>query len=232
MLAVFYGNDLVKVRRQALDWAEKSAADAGFRTIESAGYEDGMLLALAQEMSLFGGRSVYVLDTPSEANSFFEAVVAGAESLRDSAHAFVLIEGPLLADPKKRLAKYAEVMEEYKAVGAERFNSFSLADALAKRDKKLLWMLWHEALRKRISPEEIAGVLWWQLKTLRLATIGRSADEVGLKDFPYQKAKRALSKFKAGELEDLSRSLLTLIHESRLGRQDIAVSLERWVLRL
>lgn len=232
MLAVFYGNDTVKVRQEALDFAEREGNGTSVNLIEAHTYEAGMVAALAGAVSLFGGREVYVLDTPSENVGFFEAVVGGAKLLHDSPHVFVLIEKALLVDPKKKLTKHADVMEEYKAVAAERFNSFSLADALAKRDKKLLWMLWHQALFKQISPEEIAGVLWWQLKTLRLSAIGTSAAAVGLKDFPYQKAKRALAAFKPGELESLSRSLLALVHESRLGRQDIAISLERWILRI
>ncbi len=232
MLAVFHGNDTVKVRQAALHFAESSVDGASPRLIESGEFEPGLLESLAGEASLFGGRSVYLLDTPSANKEFLEAVIVQAEALQNSNQVFVVIEGALLADPKKKLTKHAACAEEYKSAAGERFNGFSLADALSKRDKKLLWLLWNEALRNGLSPEEIVGILWWQLKTLRLAAIGQTAAEVGLKDFPYKKAKAALAKFKPGELEDLSRSLLSLAHESRLGRQDIQVSLERWILRI
>jgi DNA polymerase III delta subunit len=233
MLAIFYGNDTVKVRQKALAFAEAEAStDTRPSLIDSDSYERGLVSSLAGEASLFGGRAIYVLDTPSADQDFFAAVVEGGESLHLSSNLFVVIEGALLADPKKKITKHADAAEEYKAVDSGRFNTFALADALAKKDKKLLWLLWHEALLKRISPEEIAGVLWWQLKTLRLAGLGTTAAAVGLKDFPYKKALGALRNFKAGELQELSHSLLSLLHESRLGRQDTLVSLERWILKL
>ncbi|MEZ4200484.1 MAG: hypothetical protein R3B69_02735 [Candidatus Paceibacterota bacterium] len=73
-------------------------------------------------------------------------------------------------------------------------------------------------------------MLWWQLKTLRLAQQTNSASEAGMKEFPYQKATRALTNFTDGELTQLSHSLLTLQHESRLGNTDLDQALERWVL--
>jgi DNA polymerase III delta subunit len=233
MLAIFYGNDTVKVRQKALAFAASEAeASSGPTLIDSENYEQGVVTSLAGEASLFGGRFVYLLDTPSTDQDFYTAVVENAETLARSSNVFVVIEGTLLADQKKKLTKYADTAEEYKAVDSGRFNTFALADALARKDKKLLWLLWHGALLKRISPEEIAGVLWWQLKTLRLAGLGKTAAAVGLKDFPYKKAVSALRNFKSGELQELSRSLLSLLHESRLGRQDTLISLERWILRL
>ncbi len=232
MLAVFYGNDTVKVRRAALDFAERSVGGGLPTMIEGSGYEDGLLTSLSGSVPLFGGRTAYILDTPSSDQKFLEAVIDEAAALRDSDQVFVVIEGTLLADAKKRLTKHTDHSEEHKAAAAQRLNGFSMPDAPSRRDKKLLWLLWNEALLSGMSPEEIAGIWWWQLKTLRLAATGQPAAAVGLKDFPYRKAKGALVKFKPGELEVLSRSLLSLIHESRLGRQDLLVSLERWALRI
>jgi hypothetical protein len=72
--------------------------------------------------------------------------------------------------------------------------------------------------------------LWWQLKTLRLAELTQSADEAGVKSFPYDKAKRSLSKFAPGEVVALSESLLRLYHDARAGKRDLILALERWVL--
>ena len=60
----------------------------------------------------------------------------------------------------------------------------------------------------------------------------KSAEEAGQKPFVYQKAKRALSKFKSGELEKLSRELLVLYHEGHMGKGDINLTLEKWVLNV
>jgi hypothetical protein len=75
-------------------------------------------------------------------------------------------------------------------------------------------------------------MLWWQLKTLRLAAVTDSPSEAGLKDYPYKKAKGALRHFKPGEVESLSNSLLTLYHEGHQGKADMELRLEEWALSL
>jgi DNA polymerase III delta subunit len=180
--------------------------------------------------SLFGGEQVYLIDTPSTDEVMYEDTVNNLESFKESNNLFIVIEATLLAPEKKPFAKYADTIEEFKAVATERFNSFALADALAARDKKSLWLLLNEAVLSGIAQEELIGTLWWQLKSLRLAAMTRSASEAGMKDYPYDKAKRALGKFKPGEIESLSHSLLSLQHMSRLGKRDLDLALERWVL--
>jgi len=75
-------------------------------------------------------------------------------------------------------------------------------------------------------------MLWWQLKALRLAKQTSSASEAGMKDFPYNKAKRALAKFSEGEVEKLAQSLLEVYHDGHAGVRDMETSLEEWILRL
>ena len=233
MLRVFFGNDTIKVRREAfteLDNLRKE--DVSVTILEPNNYEPGVVTEAVSSQSLFGGNQVYLFDTPSQDEKFYEEVTANLAAMKEQKDVFIVLEAGLLAAEKKRFEKYADTIEEYKAAAAERFNSFSLADALSKKDRKSLWILFHEAIFSGIPVEELVGVLWWQLKTLRLASLAKSAAEAGLKDFPYQKAKRSLSKFGEGELEKMSSSLLVLIHNSRLGHYDIDQALERWILRL
>lgn len=232
MLSVFFGNDTVKVRQKAFDYVDKEKGDATLILIDTDNYEAGILSTSTEGVSLFGDRYFYVLDNWSVDSLAYEDLTKHLDRLKESAHTFVVIEGAMLAPEKKKFEKYADKFEEYKSEAAQRFNSFSLADAFAKRDRKLLWLLWNEALLAGSSPEELSGILWWQIKTLRLAQIGSTAESVGLKDFPFTKAKRALGNFKEGELEKLSRDLLELIHDSRLGKFELSLALERWILKL
>jgi len=133
---------------------------------------------------------------------------------------------------KKKFQKYTKTLKEYKAAPSERFNAFGMADCLARKDKKTLWLQLQDAKREGLSAEEIMGTLWWQLKSMRLAKLTSSAGEAGMKDFPYNKAKRSLSTFKEGELERLSHGLLTVYHEGHLGNVDIDIALERFLLTL
>jgi len=105
-----------------------------------------------------------------------------------------------------------------------------MAEALARKDKRSLWILLCEAKRNGLSAEEIIGTLWWQLKTMRLASLTSSAEEAGVKDYPYNKAKQSLRNFKPGELGSISFRLMNLYHEGHKGKRDIDLALEEWVL--
>lgn len=176
---------------------------------------------------------VTLLDTPSERAEALEQVLALAPELAESSNIFVLLEGKLLAPFAKTLKQYATTYEEVATASvAEKFNVFALADALARRDKKSLWVLFLRAQNAGLKPEEIIGTLFWQIKSMRLAVRTKNADEAGLKSFVYTKARRGAEKFKPGELDNLSRSLVCLYHDAHLGKLDIDLALERWVLSI
>lgn len=227
MLYVFFGTDRTAVRDAAHKVTEPIATPT---MIDEGSFEPGMVASAVGAASLFGGTEGFIIDTPSSDESFESEVLGSLADMASSPNVFVIIEGPLLADAKKKYGKYAVTMEEFTAVKAERFNSFALSDALAKKDKKHLWMLLAEARQAGVRSEELVGILWWQLKTMRLAKVTKNASEAGMKDFPYNKAKRALALFKDGEVEQLSRSLLELYHLSHQGKRDMDLALEEWVL--
>lgn len=231
MLEVFFGNDVTRVRAAALariDALKKSGVS--IEQIDADSYEAGVLADAVGAQSLFGTDTAYLIDTPSTLSTFYEEVLTYVSVCAESPHVFIVIEDALLAPEKKKFAKHANVIEEYKKQGEERFNAFAMADSLAKRDKKTLWLQLQEAKAAGLSAEEIIGTLWWQLKTMRLAARTASAQEAELKDFPYNKAKRALSNFADGRIEQLSRELLEVYHQARAGKKDIDLSLEAWVL--
>ena len=233
MLIVYFGKGSVEVRKKAFARV-RTYEEQGFvlERVEAENYLKGRCIDIAQAASLFGEKTVYLLDTPSADAVFYEEVGDSLEAFGHSSNVFVVIEGGLLAPAKKMYAQFAETLDEIEGLTVERFNVFALADAVLLKDKKSLWLLLQEALRAGLSSEEIIGTLWWQLKTVRLAKSTKNANEAGMKDFPYNKAKRSLGNFKEGELESLSRRLLTVYHEGHLGKVDIDLALEKWCLTL
>ena len=233
MLSIYYGNDLVKARKEALMQADHLVTKFGARLnkIESEQFSPGILADMLGATSLFGGVEVYLIDTPSEESDFYSEVLSVLKEMSESVNYFIIIENTLLAPERKKFEKHTANLFEFKRAAKESFNVFSMADALSRRDKKSLWVLLQEAKRAGSSAEELIGTLWWQLKTLRLAGMTKSAAEAGMKDFPYNKAKGALKNFKAGELEKLSADLLKVYHEGHGGVREIDGGLEEWVLR-
>jgi len=233
MLHLYYGNDTITVRQKAHDFtAAQETAGFKIERIDAENYHEGVFVDLAGATSLFGEKTLYIIDTPSQKTEIYDDVIRHLELLAQSENLFVVIEEALLAAEKKKFAKYATEVEEYKKAGGDRFNVFGMADSLSSKNKKLLWMQLQDARAAGLSAEEIIGTLWWQLKALRLAGCTVSASEAGMKDYPYNKAKRALGAFKPGELELISKRLLTVYHDGHLGERDIDLALEQFVLTL
>jgi len=233
MLELFYGNDTVAVRKEAMalldTYMEKGYTVARY-SVEQ--YETGLVTHLLQANSLFESKEVFLFDTPSEDASFYEAVCSFASELSSSSLCFIVLEQAQNAAQVRAFTKAGATTHECKKTSGGSFNTFAMADALLARDKKMLWILLQEARRLGVASEEIIGILWWQLKTLRLTYVTANAGEAGVKDFPYNKAKRAQNKFNAEEVSVLSRSLLEVYHDGHAGRRDIVTALEVWVLAL
>ncbi len=227
MLQVYFGSD-----RHAVVEAVHEAVMGGGEivTVDDRSFVPGMFVDLTSSASLFDEVQTYIIDTPSNAADFNEECVDALADMSESANKFFIIEGSLLAPQKKKLLKFAEHSEEHTADKAERFNTFAMAEALARRDKKTLWMLLQEARLVGLREEEMIGILWWQLKAIRLAEVTSSASEAGMKDYPYRKAKQALSNFPNSTAAKLSNSLLDLYHKSHKGVRQIDTAFEEWVL--
>jgi len=230
MIHAFLGDDPVAVRTRAHAVLDKAGNEVVRVTAES--YVPGAFQELAQSQSLWGVAPAVALDYLDEDSVVLEALIESLELLSLSDRLFVLMGNAPKADLKKALAqaKVEPTLVPTQKEG-ERFNTFALADALARKDKKTLWLLLSRASRAGIESEEIAGVLFWQMKALRLAQQTKSAKEAGMKDFPYNKAKGALKHWKEGELEKVSEALLAAYHD---GHKDVAMdlALERLVLSI
>jgi DNA polymerase III delta subunit len=233
MLYVFYGTDTNEVRQQAFLLIHQEEADgARVRRISADEYMPGLFLDVLGAVSLFGEREIYLLDTPSQNSDMYQEVIASLSAFAESHNTFIIIESALVADERKKFAKHTEKIVECKSVAKERYTPFALTDALLVKDKKKVWILLQEARRVGLSSEEIIGTLWWQLKSLRITKHTKSAEEAGMKEYPYKKAKQALANFKPGEVEHLSRTLLTVYHDGHSGLVDIDQALEKWVLSI
>ena len=233
MLQVYYGNDEIKVRLEGnVQLARLSGATYEIARLSDEEYAPGFLLHYCTASSLFGPKFAYFIDVLTVSSDFYQEFLDEASALASSETIFVAVASSLNADEKKRLQKAGAELTEFKKTAEDKFNIFQMTDALAAKDKRTLWLLLCEAKTSGLSSEEVIGVLWWQLKSLRLASLTKSAEEAGMKDYPYKKARSALKHFRPFEIEELSLSLLSLYHDARRGKGELDLSLERWVLSL
>lgn len=128
------------------------------------------------------------------------------------------------------VAEKEEELIDPKARGE--FNIFAFTDAIGSRNKREAWVLYQKALASGMVAEEIFFKVFWQVKTMLLASRTRSAEEADMKSFPYNKAKGFLKNFKEGELEKFSEDLIRGYHEVRRGNEETETFVEKMLLRL
>ena len=198
--------------------------------IDADTYTPNMVVDAIESSSLFGGSQIVLIDEPQSDDEFYAEVEKNLKELSESENIFVIIEGTIKAPIKKKYQKYSEFIEVASIEEKSPYNVFAFTDALLAKDKKRLWLLLQES--EGVPREEIIGVLFWQIKILRLAEKTSSPEEAGQKPFVYSKAKKALTKFKEGEVDALSRSLVEIYHKAHQGEGDMDEMFEEWILNL
>lgn len=226
MLKVFVGNR-EKVRDAVQQFLSKSGPNAQVISFDESALPEAVLPFL-EHTDLFGSRSFVRLDGVFANEELKQVVLSRLGMLVASPNVFALIEGKLDAETATLFKESGvSVLRFASEKDKPAFNPFSLSDALIARDKKMLWVRYREALEAGEAPEALAGILFWQLKVCALVAAGETAD---IHPYTVSKTKTALRKYSADELKRLAFRLVSLYHESRLGKGELSERLERMIL--
>jgi DNA polymerase III delta subunit len=241
MIYLLYGNDIQTSRKKLhtlLDGLFKKRPDAEYFHITSENASEFSVEELISSQGLFEQKYIVVLDNlfedKAKENNRKDELLKELKEMQKAEHIFIFLEGKLDKKTLTRFEKYAEKVQECSVdeKKKERFNTFSLTDALGKRDRKSLWTLYQKAKVERIADEEIHGILFWQVKSMLLALQSSNAKEAGLNPFVFSKSKGFLKNYSEKELRGLSQKLVALSHDARRGIHEFGVALERFILAL
>ncbi|MFC1625267.1 hypothetical protein ACFL1O_00055 [Patescibacteria group bacterium] len=108
-------------------------------------------------------------------------------------------------------------------------NLFYLADLFGNRQKEKIWLAYQKELFEGTLAEEVFWKLLWQVKSLMLVKKGEGN---GLHPFVLNKVKKSAPLFTEEELQKYSSNLVDLFHQSRHGQADLAVGLEKFILKI
>ena len=214
MLYLIYGTDREKVR-SSLAKALAPYEKKGTRTVRiTDAHQSADLESALMGPGLFGEKQVVVFEGVIGGNNveMSARLVTALPALQKSDDDFYLTEGALLADMRKVVEKHAEKAERFDTKSAKEYPTvFGLADALARGDKKALWVgLMHE-YEKGNAPEAIHGVLFWGVKK------------------QVSSARDTQSSLRARRL---MKELVALPHDARRRGEDLSYALERFALSL
>lgn len=239
MIYFFYGDNITK-RQNACesvisDLAKKSPTSVSI--ISDTDATTGMIEEFANSVSLFGDKQIVVLERVFENVEVKDFIFKNLELLKDSNTVFIFSEKSALKDTVTKFKKFGKDVEAFelpkKVAGKKDWNAFALADAVGARDKKLAWVNLTKAFRADKSPEEIHGMLFWQIKNMLLVktTERASATTLGINPFVFRKMEMSAKKFTAEELKNISSSLVPLLYKSRAENSDSQIALERFILQ-
>lgn len=237
MIIFIHGEDKDKSRKKAhelIDNLRKKKPDASFFKINSENWSGEAISEYALGQGLFSNKYIVFLDMVCENKDLKDSFIDRLDEMKDSENVFIILEGKLDKASTTKIEKRSDKVQLFeiaeKPYKKEEFNIFSLGDALGNRDKKNLWMLYRMAINHGKVPEEIAGTLFWQLKSIMIAGKSKDALSSGLSPFVYNKSKNYLKNFKDDEIYKIIESLISISHDSRRGIGEMETSLERWIL--
>lgn len=234
MLFVITGTDYSQ-RRRATDKLmavlKKKRPEAEYFRLTKENFSFRKLEELSQSQGLFEQKLIVLLDELGDDKERKEALMEVAPRLGRSNSAFVITEEKFNKKERQLLEGSAH---SYKQVGGgqktQRFSPFKVADALAKKDRRNLWVAYQQALRAGLSAEELFGTLFWQIKALLLVAKSSSREDTGLKSYAYRKAQGNLKDWQVQELEAFQLDMATIYHEARQGKSNLHLLLEERLL--
>ncbi|MEK9178035.1 MAG: hypothetical protein AAB777_02875, partial [Patescibacteria group bacterium] len=195
MLYVFHGDDIKKgleKSRGLVNSLRAKKPDATFVSIDADNFNPSIIEEHLGGQGLFSNKYIILLDRVTENKEVKDILPDYIQAMKESANIFIVLEGKLNAELKKLFEKYAEkivVCEESSVVGdsfkKKEFNVFALGDALASREPFKAWTLYRQAVEKGLESETILGTLFWQMKSVKVASNAQTAGESGLNPFVF-----------------------------------------------
>ena len=167
------------------------------------------LLSLASSVSLFSDQ--IIIRTDGLMKSDISLDKDELEILSQSRTVFIFTEDKLLSTALSKYKKFATIenfiLPEEKP--KPKINTFDIALYFGKKEKLKTWILYKDAISSGVSPEEISGILFWKIKSL--LTLKTKV-------------------FSDNDLKKMASRLVSLYHDSHLGKTDFNIGLEQFIL--
>ena len=234
MILLYVGNNASKrslASSAMIDVLKQKRVGAEHLHFDDISFSPSRFLETIDGMGLFEQKSVVILRYVLEDKAHRDLVLSKLDQLQSSDNAYIFIERSLHSAHIKKFEAVAHTVEKFPLPKKQEFNTFTLTDMLLKKDKKRLWLSYHEALRNNRSNEEIHGLFVWQLRVL-LMTYTFGQKNSGLKPFVFNKSKRAQSVWSREKTEDSLFGLVNDYHLARRGEKLLPLIIEDFILSL
>ncbi|MEK7652781.1 MAG: hypothetical protein AAB334_02440 [Patescibacteria group bacterium] len=239
MLYFIYGEDFKKARAKAKNLRDILVAkkpNSNLFKLNSENFDEKIIEEGLAGMGLFENKYIIFLDKIFENEEIKEFILDKIKNIAESDNIFILLEEKVDKKTLTKIEKHAQKIQEFSGVvekEKERTKPFFLTDALGKRDKKGAWAEYQKVLKEGLVPEEIHGILFWQIKTMLLASSSKSSVEADLNPFVFKKAKEFSKNYSEDELKKMSSRLVSIYHDIRRGiTEDMGLEIEKFLLEI
>lgn len=240
MILFIYGDDTKKVREKTtatVDGLLLKQKDASVFRIDAGSWDLSYVNELLNAQGLFLPKYVIVFSFISENKEFFAELLTLLKEMKSAEHICIIAEGEITEKNKEKIKKSAEKSQEFSIKKSPIVNfkkeppTFAFATSFANREFQKTEKYLHELLNLKLAPEEIHGVLWWQMKSVKLASSAQSAVGAGLNPFVFKNAKHSSEKWNPEDLDQVLNSLFEMYHQAHRGKIDFYNAIERLVVR-
>jgi hypothetical protein len=164
--------------------------------------------------SLFASSSALVFQNILEQPETRDFVLEKLGKMAESGNHFFFIEGKLgkpILDQFKKIKPKAEIgIFDLPKKSAEKFNSFSVANAFGNKDKLNTWIYFQQAIENDVEVDALAGILFWKVKDML--------------------TKRDFSRFTEDEIKSFAARISYLLPEARTMGHDTIAAFEQFLL--
>jgi len=247
MIYFYFGTNTDSARkktRATIDSLLAKKPDATLLKIDEEILSESRIDELCYGQALFSSKYIVFFNKVFGNKENKEIILKKIKDIAKSENIFIFVEGKMDKTSLDKIEKVAEKTEEFVAkekvltkkealnLKGEKIDFFEFANALGKRDKRNLWILYQDALREQVPAEEVHGIFFWQIKSMLLAKKCKTAEEARMSPYPFQKAREYARNYKDGELEKISTEFVSMYHEAHRGNKDFFIALERFILTL
>ena len=244
MLYFTYGTDTEKVRIRhsgLIDSLLKRKPNATLVQFDDINLTERALEECLGGQGLFEKNFIVEIDRVILDEEKLAIVDKWIKEIAQSENIFIWREGKFLSKVLKKLKTHATQVQDFdipknlnKKAQNGAFNIFDMGDAIGRKDKKNLWVLYEKARLKGLTPEGVHGTLHWQVRAI-LAVVSfpkSSAGDLGINSFVYNKSKDFARNYTLISIRDISKKLILIHKKAREGGDILDVALEKFILSL
>lgn len=236
MLYVIYGTDTQKGRgkmQSLVGVLQNKRPDATVFRMSPQNWNEALLDEFISGVNLFVPKNIIVLDSLVSNKDSVDYMEKRINDFAESEHVCIIFDSKINKTLLTKLEKKAEKIEEHnlKTGGDEGSvkkapQTFSLAEALASRNKVKSWAIFQNLASDELAAEEIHGVLWWQFKSIYLSYIYSNAKDAGLNPYVFQKCQAFKKGWSENQTSLMLDRLVDMYHKAHRGEVDFMSELE------